>query len=231
MKIAVFHGSPRLGNTYKATKIFMDELSKIGDVSFSEFYLPKDLPHFCTGCQLCLSGPPKRCPHAQYVTPILNAVLGADALIFSTPHHGASTMTASMKNLLDHLDFLILTVAPRAEIFSKKAFVITTGSGSIAAIKPIEKFLKNWGINRVYSVGFRMFTDKWNKMPEKKQLKFQKMLQKSARKFYKAKKKRPYFSTRFMYRVFKFIIKKYIGEGNYPYEYWKEKGYFKKRPF
>jgi len=27
------------------------------------------------------------------------------------------------------------------------------------------------------------------------------------------------------------IMKKYIGEGNYPYENWKEKGYFNKRPF
>lgn len=230
MNITVFHGSPRKGNTYKATKTFLDELSKKG-VELSEFFLPRDLPEFCTGCQLCLGNPHEKCPHSQYVTPILNAVLNADALVFTTPHHGACSMSASLKNLLDHLDFLTMTVAPRAEVFSKKAFIITTGTGSKAAIKPVKKFLKNWGINRVYSLGFRMFTDKWDMMPQKKRVKFEKKLRVSARKFYKAKKRRPYISTVFMYHINKFIIKKYIGEGNYPYEYWKEKGYFKKRPF
>ena len=231
MTIAVFHGSPRKGNTYTATKIFMNELSKHNDVEYLEFFLPGAIPEFCTGCQLCLGNPHDRCPHAQYITPILNAIIGADALIFTTPHLGACSMSGSMKNLLDHLDFLTLHISPRAEIFKKKAFIITTGAGSIAAAKPIKKFLKNWGINRVYSLGFRMFIDRWDKMPETKQLKFKKTLMRSAQKFYSIPKKRPYVSTIFMYHMFKFTLKKYIGEGTYPYEYWKEKGYFKKRPF
>ena len=165
MRIAVFHGSPRKGNTYRATKLFMDEISKLGEVEFAEFFLPDALPKFCTGCQLCFGNPHGKCPHTEYVSPILNAILEANALIFATPHHGACTMSAGMKNLLDHLDFLTMTVAPRKEIFRKKAFIITTATGSTAAIKPIAKFLKNWGINRVNSFGIRMFIEKWNEMP------------------------------------------------------------------
>ena len=109
MKVAIFYGSPRKGNTYKAAKIFLDELQSNSDVQCMEFFLPESLPEFCTGCQLCLSHPHEKCPHAKYVTPILTAIIDSDALIFTTPHYGACSMTSSMKNLLDHLDFLTLT--------------------------------------------------------------------------------------------------------------------------
>jgi len=231
MNITVFHGSPRKGNTYKATTIFVEEMKKHSDVNITEFFLPESMPKFCTGCQLCLSGSNKNCPHHEYVEPILDAVLQSDALIFATPHFGGSLMTGAMKNLLDHLDFLIMNIAPRKEVFDKKAFIITTGSGSTATIKPLKKFLKNWGINRVYSHGIRMFTDKWDKMPAKKQNKEEYKLRKKAKQFYLCRKKKPYISTIFMFYIFKFIIKKYIGKGNYPYEYWKRYGFFTKRPF
>jgi len=209
----------------------MDELSNSGDVSFTEFFMPDDLPSFCTGCTLCLGGSLEKCPNAQYVTPILNAILCADALVFATPHYGACSMPGSMKNLLDHLDFLVLPVSPRAGIFDKKAFIITTGAGSAAAIKLIKKNLRHWGVNRVYSLGFRMRTNLWDKMPESKQEKHEKSLRQSARKFFKTKKGRPYLSTVLFYHMSKFILKRYVGEGNYPYDYWKENGYFDKRPF
>jgi len=231
MKITVFHGSPRKGNTYFATNIFMDELLKCGDVQFTEFFLPKDLPAFCIGCQLCLGGLLEKCPNSQYVVPILDAIITADALIFATPHYGACSMTGAMKNLFDHIDFLVLPVSPRAEIFDKKAFIITTGAGSNAAIKPISKVLKHWGINRVYSLGFRMHTNKWDKMKETRQTKYEKTLRQSARKFYSAKKKPPYLSTILFYHMSKFVLKRFVGEGNYPHELWKEKGYFNRRPF
>ena len=231
MEIAVFHGSPRKGNTYTATKIFMDELSKHADVHFTEFFFPNALPEFCTGCQLCLGAPHEICPHSDYVTPILNAVIDSDALIFSTPHYGACAMPASMKNLLDHLDFLVLNVFPQSELFDKKAFIITTAAGSTATIKTIKKFLVNWGVNRVYSLGIRMFTDKWDNMRCSKQARYEKKLILAANRFYHAKKKRPYISSIFIYHMSKFVLKKYVGRDEVTYKHWEEKGYFKKRPF
>jgi multimeric flavodoxin WrbA len=229
--VVVFHGSPRKGNTNKAAGIFLDELQKHGDVSVSEFFLPKDLPVFCTGCTLCFSGSHGKCPNAQYVTPVLDAIISADALVFATPHYGACSMPGAMKNLFDHIDFLVLNVSPREEMFSKKAFIITTGAGSTAAIKPIKGYLKHCGVNRVLSLGLRMFTNKWDKMPVAKQARCEKSLRQAARRFRKLQKRRPYISTIIYYGIVKRIMKRYIGEGNYPYENWKEKGYFKKRPF
>ena len=208
----------------------METLQKNGDVQFVEFFMPQSLPEFCTGCQLCLGHPSDKCPHAQYVTPILNAIIEADAFIFATPHYGASSMTSSMKNLLDHLDFLTLVVAPRSELFTKKAFIITTGTGSQAAIKPIKNFLKNWGVNRVYSLGFRMFIDKWDKMKASKKSRFERQLQQSANKFYAVKVKQPYISTILMYHMSKFILKKYVGKDAYSYKYWEERGFFVNNP-
>jgi len=231
MTVAVFHGSPRKGNTYFATKIFMEELSNCGDVQYMEFFLPEALPAFCTGCTLCLSGLQTKCPNAEYATPILDAILHADALLFATPHYGACSMPGAMKNLFDHIDFLVLNVSPRPEIFTKKAFILTTGAGSAAAIKPIKHALKHFGINRVYSRGFRLFAGKWDKMKQTKQEKYEKILRRSARKFYDAKQKSPYLSTILFYHMSKFIIKKFVGEEHYPYQLWEEKGYFKKRPF
>ena len=231
MKVAVFHGSPRKGNTYKATSFFTDELSKYSDVKFAEFFFPKDLPVFCTGCQLCIEESNELCPHSKYITPVLNEILDADALIFATPHYGACSMSSSMKSLLDHLDFLTLNVYPRAELFEKKAFIITTGAGSTAAIKPIRMFLINWGINRVNSLGIRLFTGKWDAMSDSKQARFEKKIRNAANRFYKAKKKRPYIKAIFMYYMSKFILKNYAGEDANPYKYWQEKGYFEKRPF
>ena len=231
MRVAVFHGSPRKGNTYSATKVFMDELSKSGNVDFTEFFLPEALPVFCTGCALCLGGLRDKCPNEEYVTPILNAVIEADALLFSTPHYGACSVPGSMQSLLDHLDFLVLNASPRDEIFTKKAFILTTGAGTKAAVKPVQKLLLHWGVNRVYSLGIRLFADKWDKMPKPKQERCERALRRSAIKFYQAKKGRPCLSTILFFYMSKFILKRYVGEGNAPYELWKENGYFDKRPF
>ena len=229
MKVTVFHGSPRKGNTYHATSIFINELLKQGAVSLTEIFLPEALPTFCIGCTLCFKS--KSCPNEQYVSPITESILCADALLFATPHYGACSMPAAMKNLFDHIDFFVLNVAPKEEMFEKKAFILTTGAGSKAAIKPIKGFLKHCGVNRVYSLGFRMFTDKWDKMPKTKQTRHENSLRKAAQKFFKAKKGRPYISTVLYYHATKFIMKRYVGEGNFPYDNWKAKGYFKKRPF
>jgi multimeric flavodoxin WrbA len=231
MKAVILHGSPRKGNTYKATEIFKDELVKSGNVDFVEFFLPQALPEFCLGCQLCLGGPSEKCPHFSYVSPIVEALLEADAIVVASPHYGASTIPGGLKNLFDHLDFLTLVVAPREEMFGKKAFVITTGSGSKSAIRLISKFLKGWGVNRVYALGIRMFIDRWDKMSEAKKHKSDALLRKKARAFFHEKEHRAYFSTVLFYHMAKFVLQRYVREEGYPFAYWNARGWFSKRPF
>ncbi|MDR0818922.1 MAG: NAD(P)H-dependent oxidoreductase [Oscillospiraceae bacterium] len=231
MKVTIIHGSPRKGNTYRATQIFKDELAKRGGIEFTELSMPQAIPEFCVGCQVCLGNPREKCPHERYVTPVLDAILDADALIIGSPHYGATSMPAGLKNFFDHLDFLTLTVAPRAEMFRKKAFIITTGTGSKSVIRTIAGCLKNWGVNRVYSTGFRMLTDKWDKLSEPKLAKVENSLKKKAGKFYLAKKRRPHLSTVFMYHISKIILKNFAGAETYSYKYWDANDWFRKRPF
>lgn len=231
MKVVVFNGSPRKGNTYTVTKLFLDELAKAGELEIREFYFPKDMPEFCVGCQMCLREPREKCPHADFVNPIYEAIMEADALVFAAPHFGASCMPGSMKTLFDHLAYMEMTVAPRKESFQKKAFILTTASGSTQNIRIIKSCLMNWGINRVESFGIRMLTDKWENIPQKRRMRLEKSIRKEARKFYYLKKKIPYPKTVIMYYINKFIIKKFMGEESYPYGYWKENGYFKNAPF
>ena len=230
MKIAIFYGTPRKGSTYYAASVFKDEMQKHDSVKFSEFFLPAALPEFCTGCALCHSAGNKECPHERYVTPILEAVIKADALVFTTPHYGACDMPASMKTLFDHLDFLTLNVSPRSELFAKKAFILTTGAGSAAALKIIKKALRHWGVNRVRSCGVRLFADNWKVMPEKRRQSREKSIRRSTRGFYRAKAGIPHPVSFLYYYASKFVLRKFVGEGNYPYEWWKEKGYFDKMP-
>lgn len=75
-----------------------------------------------------------------------------------------------------------------------------------------------------------MFVDKWSKMPEAKQKRFEIKLRRAARRFYYAKNGVPHLSTLFIYYMSKFILKKYVGADGYPYIYWNENGYFDKRP-
>jgi len=232
MKIVVVHGSPRKGNTYAATQVFMEELKKHGPVEFSEFFLPKDLPEFCCGCMICFLKSENLCPHAKYTLPMLNDMLEADALIFSTPVF-VLQVSGGMKSFLDHYGHLFIVHRPRPEMFRKKAFIIssTAGVGTKAAIKTIKDSLRYWGINRVYSLSFATFGDEWINMKADKKSKITSRIKKKAARFYRevASEKRhyPYFLIRFMFFVRKIIMKKFDDDSSADKRYWIEKGWLK----
>jgi multimeric flavodoxin WrbA len=229
MNVTVIHGSPRKGNTYEITEKFKKEMQTQGEVSFREFFLPKDMPEFCKGCFTCILRDEKACPHASFIQPILEAMLEADALIFTTPVYVMSA-TGAMKAFLDHFGFMFYVHRARPEMFHKKAFILSTtaGAGTKSAMKTIAASLKYWGINRVYSRGFVMHSIKWNQMPDKKKNRYERMLRSDAVKFYHAvaskKDKTPYLHTRFMVFMCRQFQKR-ADDGAVDKEYWKEQGW------
>jgi multimeric flavodoxin WrbA len=236
MKITVINGSPRKGNTYLATQIFKEEMQKKGEVEFIEIFLPKDMPEFCHGCTTCILKGEEKCSHNQYVKPILEAMLESDGLIFTSPVY-VYDVSGVMKNFLDHFGYLWLPHRPNAKMFSKKAYILITaaGSGIKGTIKTIVTNLKFWGVNRVYSKGFPVFSERWQTMPAKKQERYERILRKEATKFYKEVESKkihlPYFSIRFIFFAIKMMIKGY-DESSIDKKYWKEKGWLdKKNPF
>ncbi len=238
MKITIIHGSPRKGNTYAATQVFKEEMTKYGNVEFVEFFMPQDLPEFCKGCMTCYLYGEDKCPHANYTLPILEEMVSSDALIMTTPVF-VMRETASIKNFLDHLGYIFIVHRARPEMFSKKAMVIssTVGAGTKDAIKAVSISLKYWGVNRIYSYSFKTFGDNWGVMKEEKKNKITSQIKKKAAKFYhevaSGKRHSPYLLIRLMYRVSRFIIRKYYEDDSLDCKYWKKMGWYSgdKKPF
>jgi len=234
MKIAVINGSPRKGNTYTATELFKNEMTLCGNVEFTEVFLPQDLPEFCKGCMQCLEKSEQSCPDSQYTLPILNTLLAADAIIFTTPVY-VMQATGAVKAFLDHFAFIFIVHRARPELFSKKAFVISTtaGAGTKEAMKTIITNLKFWGVNRVYKMGFAMRAINWETVKPKRRAKFENKLKMSARRFYRevasGKKRSAYLFMRIMFLFRRGMLKKESNSADK--KYWEEQGWFKKSPF
>ena len=238
LKIVIINGSPRKGNTYKATKLFADEMKRYGDIEYTKFFLPKDLPEFCMGCISCFENGEQTCPHSEYTLPILESLLIADAIIFTTPVYVLQS-SGAVKSFLDHFGFMFIVHRARPEMFSKKAFIISTtaGAGTKQAMKTISTSLKYWGVNRVYSIGFPLHEVSWDKMKPKRMEKFERKIQSSAKRFYRevssGKKHAPYLMTRLMFYFIRTLIKGYDNTNSLALDkkYWEEQNWFSKNPF
>jgi multimeric flavodoxin WrbA len=236
MNITVVHGSPRKnGNTYTAARQFMSAMQICGDVTFTEFFLPDALPEFCRGCMICVMSGEDQCPHKAYTLPILDAMLKADALIFTTPVYVMSE-SGVMKAFLDHFPYLYFVHRPREEMFAKKAFVLSTtlGAGTKSAIKTVSASLRFWGVNRVYSAGFALHEVTWDKIPARRKQKIESRIAQRATAFYgevaSKKRKRPYMFLQIM-SIFMRKMAAGYDDDFLDKQYWLQKGWLKKSPF
>jgi multimeric flavodoxin WrbA len=236
MHIAVIHAGRKNGSTYSSVEIFKNELLKLGEFEFTEYILPKDMPHFCNGCFTCFFKGEDKCPHAQYVAPIAASLREADGIILSTPVYGCE-VSGAMKALFDHLCYMWFPHRPMEEMFTKVGMVITTtaGAGAKTTIKTMKKNLSYWGAKRIYSYGAAVAASSFEDVKVAKKLKIHKGLKKAAHHFYRAvcsrKKLRPRVFTRFMFTLMKKMLSGY-DDGNKDKEYWQAWGWLGgKTPF
>lgn len=54
MKIVLIHGQNHKGSTWNVADILVQNMN--GEKDVKEFFLPRDLNHFCAGCYSCLEG-------------------------------------------------------------------------------------------------------------------------------------------------------------------------------
>ena len=59
MKIVMIHGQNHKGSTYNIGRMIANKIAKEEDIV--EFFLPRDLNHFCVGCYACIEDV-TRCP-------------------------------------------------------------------------------------------------------------------------------------------------------------------------
>lgn len=242
MNICVFHGSNRKGNTDIIINIAKDKVRKLNNdknIDFIDFYLPRDLPDFCLGCFSCLSLGKRGgelCPHKKYTFPIADAIEKSDGIIVGCPVY-ALAESAQIKNLFDHFACTYMNHRLRKSNFKKCVLILTScaGVGNKQTIKTIKNNFIFWGIPKIYSVGIKLWYANWSEMPDKRQAKCKKSIEKYAGKFAKSigniKEGYAPLRTRILFFIFRHLVQTYP-EDQKDKIYYKENGWFgKKRPW
>lgn len=228
MIITLIHGQNHMGSTYHIGKLLAEQFV---NSEIQEFFLPKDLEHFCLGCYKCIENDEK-CPFYNEKNRIMQAVENADLLIFTTPTYCMRT-SASMKAFIDLTFTYWMSHRPRACMFSKKAVVISTaaGTGTKSAIKDITNTLFYWGVPYIKEYGIAVQAMSWEQVSPKKKAQINADIAKLASTIQKAKI-HVGIKTRFMFRMMRMMQIKDWGSSKSEKEYWKNNGWLdKKRPW
>ena len=228
MKIVMIHGQNHKGSTYNIGKMIAEKIE--GENEIVEFFLPKDLNHFCVGCYSCIEEVEK-CPFYEEKNKIMTQVESADILIFTTPTY-CLRASAPMKSFIDLTFNYWMSHRPRKCMFSKKAIVVSTaaGQGAKSAIKDVSCALFYWGIPQIISYGIAVQAMNWNGVKEKFKQKIEKDTSKVAKKV--LKKKRVGVKTKVIFMLMRMMQKANLGSGEGDKAYWEKLGWLdKERPW
>jgi multimeric flavodoxin WrbA len=211
MKITLINGSMRHGSTWHCADAVLQELRKTGDTQVTEFFLPRDMPHFCNGCFSCIYHGEDTCPHASSIQPLVEAMTQADLIVLTSPVY-AMDVSGGMKALLDHLCFMWMSHRPNAAMFGKVGLTVVTaaGSGLSHTAKTLKNSLRFWGVKKVYGFSSRVAAMKWSDVSEKTQAKIRRNAEKLAVRIVKsvsARTQRPLFRS-FFFRLMAGMQKK-----------------------
>lgn len=227
MKVVAIYGSERKGSTYHIVQMFLKELEQ-EITHLDEFFLPRDMPHFCKGCLLCVTKGEEWCPHADQVAPIRDAIDAADLIILSSAVY-VMRATGQMKVLLDHFPARFMIHRPEPTMFSKVALVVSTaaGGGMKSTIKDMKTSLKYWGVGKIYTYGEAVRASSWKGIkPEKKQT-IQKQVTRITTKIKKAVGHvTPSLKVKSLFYTFRMLHKR-IDMNEIDKQYWESKGWLK----
>lgn len=230
MKIAVIHGQNHKGSTYHIGKMIVDKISVEKEIT--EFFLPRDLNHFCLGCYSCIEDESK-CPFYDEKRKIMEAVEQADVLVFTTPTY-CMRASASMKSFMDLTFTYWMSHKPRKCMFSKKAIVVSTaaGHGTATAIKDVTTTLHYWGIPHIKTYGVNVQAMNWAQVSEKNKMKIQRDTEKIAKAISKEQKPKVGIKTKFFFNMMRMMQNAGLGSSPMEREYWENNGWLGKgRPW
>lgn len=230
MKIALIHGQNHKGSTYHIGRMLANALASENEIS--EFFLPRDLDHFCRGCYRCLEDE-HNCPYDEEKRVLANAMQEAELIIFATPTYclGASS---PMKAFLDLFFTNWMTHRPKKAMFSKKAVILSTSAGSNpkSAVKDVEKHLLYWGIPFIKSYGARVQAMGFEGVKAEKKETITRDIAALAEKLKRAGAPRIGLKTRFLFFMMRGMQKADWGASPFEKEYWQAMGWLdQKRPW
>lgn len=230
MKIVLIHGQNHKGSTWNVANILLQNISCEKEVK--EFFLPRDLNHFCLGCYSCLEEREK-CPFWNEKKIIDDSIKEAELLVFTTPNY-CMMPSAPMKAFLDLFYTNWLTHKPQEEMFRKRAVVISTtaGAGAGKAAKLVADNLFNWGIPKIYQYGLAVNAMNWKMVPENKKAKIEKDMKRLGAKLSKQTKVHIGIKTRVLFWFYGGMQKANWGASPREKEYWESRGWLSgKKPW
>ena len=228
MKITVINGTEIRGCTYSIKELFLAGFRDGNEVT--EYYLPKDLPHFCCGCKTCFFKSESQCPHAQNVTPIWESILNADLLLFTSPVYALRT-TAQMKSLLDHLCVHWMVHRPEERMFDKRAVILTNAVGvfNSGAQKDLATSLTWLGVSKIEKLGIGLLEGViWDELSEKRRKIIADKVKMFAAKSKNTRPARKGIKIRLLFAVTRLMHQGAARKENplsTDNQYWKEKGW------
>ena len=230
MKIVMINGQNHKGSTYNIGRMLAEKLGSDKDIT--EFFLPKDLNHFCLGCYTCIEDDTK-CPFYEEKNRIMKEIEEADVLIFTTPTY-CLRASAPMKSFIDLTFNYWMSHRPRKCMFNKKAVVISTaaGSGAKKAVKDVSDALFYWGIPCIVEYGICIQAMNWDGVSEKKSRKIEKDTTRIARRLLRKKHVKAGIKTKVMFSLMRMMQKADFGSGEADKSYWEKSGWLgKERPW
>lgn len=232
MKIVLIHGQSHKGSSYHIGTMLVENIE--GEKEIKEFFLPRDLNHFCLGCYQCIEGDEK-CPYFEEKNEIMKEVEAADLLIFTTPTYCVHA-SAPLKSFIDMTFTYWMVHRPRACMFLKRAVVISTaaGNGFKSAIKDVTTALFYWGVPEVKGYGLAVQAMNYEMISDKRKAKIKKDISVLAKKLSNKINKKPYvgIKTRIMFKIMGSMQAAGMGSSFLEKEYWEKNGWLQKnRPW
>ena len=222
MKIVILNGHNHKGSTYHIGRSIADKIA--GENEITEFFFPRDLDHFCTGCYSCIEDE-TACPFYSEKKPILDAIDAADILIFTTPTY-CLHVSAPMKAFIDLTFDKWMAHRPMESMFTKKAVIVSTSAGAStrSAIKDVQDALFYMGVPKIVRYGVAVQAMNWQGVSDKKKAKIDKKTSAIAKKLTPAKPAVG-IKTRFLFFLMGKMHKKGWNSSPIETQYWKEKGW------
>lgn len=228
MKTVIIHGQSHNGSTCHIAQMLAGKLG--GDNT--EFFLPRDFGEFCCGCTRCFSEDETKCPHAEKLSRITQAIDEADVIILASPVY-VYHATGAMKALLDHYGYRWMAHRPDERMFKKQGVCISTaaGAGMKSTNKDMGDSLFFWGVPKIYKFGIGVAAIDWDGISKKKKSKIEKKTGSIASKIRnKNGRVKPGLKTRGFFWIMHLIQRNGWNEADV--RYWKEKGWTgKNRPW
>lgn len=232
MRITAIYSTERKSKstTYNLAQTAINELRKDDEVY--EFFLPRDMNHFCRGCFSCFEGHPEKCGGYEQIKPIVDAIDKSELIIFTTPVY-AYHVPGQMKAFLDHFAYRWLVHQPNGEMTKKQALVMSTaaGAGMKTTVKDIKNSLDFWGVGHFYKFTKSLWAAHWTELDNSKQNEMKESILKICKKIYKNKDKEPRLKVKMMFYGCRLMHMK-MGLNPPDVEHWRKQGWFgKKRPW